>query len=1150
MGKKKALKKLILQEILTSKARFISIMLLILLGVSFFSGLNSSGPDMLKTAALYFDNQNLMDIHVVSTMGLEDEDIDILWQQEDIDQINVGYSQDVITQKEDKLFKIYSYDKADTINQFEIISGRLPENSGEIALIAGARTQNLYVIGDTVTFVPDSEDTDLSEQFHKTEYTIVGFVKSPMYVSDKQLGSSTIGKGTLDGYGVISKADFNISVYTDAYMTFKSLRGLYPYSDTYKDKISAYADTIEAAFDERAVTRLADIKVEAQEEIDDAKQEIADGKQELADAEEELADAKEQIEDGKVKLADAEEQLLDAKQELTDGEKEYEDNKALFDEQIADGKKQLDIGGNQLADGQNTIDESRKQIEDGKKQIKEGLKQIEEKETELKTQKSQMEEFLAQIEQVIQVPAAYIPAEQQSALIQAGSGIDLGNGQTFGDLLAGYFAGVVSGDTLVSTLNGIIAQIDNGLATISDTKQELVKKQEELEAASKQLADAQEQINTGQDTIIVKNQEFEDAKADGEQQLADAKQQIEDGWTEYNDGVKELEEKKQELADAEQEYEDGLAEYNEEKADALQDIADAEEEIADAEKELADLKVPSYYAFSREDNAGYSEYKDNGERLASIAIVFPAFFFAIAALVSLTTVTRMIEEQRVQIGTLKAQGYTDAEISIKYYVYALGASGVGTALGLIAGFYGVPRIIITAYSSMYDFPNAQYVWYWWSALTSFGIAVFCTGISVWAVLRQELKGTPAILMRPKSPKVGKRIFLERVTPIWNRLNFVQKVTMRNLFRYKQRMIMTVFGIAGCMGLMMTGFGVNDSVSDLADLQFKTLMHYQGMVVFDEDAAQEDKTKAEEAIAGAEGIDDLIMVKQEQFDVKQTGVNPQQAVLIVPKEPERFSDYVLLREEGSDTGYDIPDEGAVITAKLADLFGVREGDTLTVTDSDNQEFEIPVTKIAENYAGHYIYMTAETYEKCFGSEETVYNAALLRYEQDKTWEENLSSVMNEYAGIKAIAFNSSTIELFDDSMGSLNTVVVVIIIAAAILAFVVLYNLTNINVSERIRELSTIKVLGFYDNEVTMYIYRENVILSLFGIFFGSFLGKFLHWFVLDTASMDNMTFGTYLHVHSYVYAGLLTLLFSSMVMWVMHNKLKHVDMIEALKSNE
>lgn len=1150
MGKKKALKRLIFQEILTSKARFISIMLLILIGVSFYSALNASGPDMLKTAELYFNNRHLMDIHVVSTMGLEDEDIEILKLHEDIDQIEAGYSQDVLTSKENKILKVYSYDSSQTLNQLEVKSGKLPENSGEIALVASDEIEKLYQIGDTVSFLSDSEDTNLSEQFDKSNYTVVGFVKSPFYVSDKQLGSSTIGKGTLDGYGIIIAEDFNLSVYTDAYMTFKSLKGVDSCSNLYKNTIETYQEEIESSFDERSVIRLADIKGEAQEKLTDAKQEVSEGKKELTDAETKLEDAKAQIEDGTSQIAEAKIELQDAKKKLEDGQAEYDENKAIFDEKIADGKAQLDIGGNQLAQGQSTLDENKEKVKQGKAQVDEGLKQIEAQTVTLTEQKSQMEAFLEQTKQIIEVPIAYITTEQQNTLIQAGSAVTIGDSLTLGDLWTAYFTNSTSGSTIVDALESILSQIDAGLVTLADTKKQLLEKQEELDNAQAQINSGQEELNTGADTIIVKSQEFEEAKADGESQLAEAKKKLEDGWAEYEDGAATLLEEEQKLEDAKQEYEEGLAKFNENKADAQKEIADAEEKIADGEKKLADLKSLTYYALAREDNPGYSEYADNAKRLSALSVVFPTFFFAIAALVCLTTITRMIEEQRVQIGTLKAQGYTNGEISLKYYVYALGAGGVGTLLGLLLGFYGIPRIIVSAYSPMYELPNQQFDAYLSIGMISVAIAVFSTGISVWAVLHQELKECPATLMRPKAPKVGKRIFLERMTLIWNRLNFVQKVTMRNLFRYKQRMIMTVFGIAGCMGLMMTGFGIKDSLADIPNLQYNTIIHYQALAVFDEDASNAKKEEAKAAIANMNGLNDYLMIWEGLYDVKHAGVNTQQVLLVVPEDTQKFSQFVSLRNQGSDSSYELPENGAVITQKLADLFRVKAGDSITITDADNQEYVIPIAKITENYTGHYIYMSPQTYQECFNSTAIQYNGTLLQYEQDEAWEETVSKSLNQYSAIQTISYNSSVIETLNHSLDSLNAVVLVIIIAAAVLAFVVLYNLTNINVSERIRELSTIKVLGFYDNEVTMYIYRENVILSLLGIFFGSFLGKFLHYFVLDTALMDNMTFQNSLHVLSYVFAGALTLLFATLVMWVMHNRLKHVDMIEALKSND
>lgn len=1149
MNKKKALRKLVFAEILTSKARFLSILSLILLGVAFFSGLNASGPDMLKTAALYFKNQNLMDIRVVSTLGLTDKDIDILSGLPDIDKVEAGYNQDVVTDKE-VLLKVLSYDSADTMNRFVLEKGRLPEKSGEIALISSKKIKKTYKIGDTVNFIPDSEDNDITEQFKKTSYTVVGFITSPLYISDKNVGSSSVGKGILDGYGAILTDDFNLTAYTDAYVTFKGLNGSDPYSDEYKDKIAGFQDTIKAAFKSRAAERLAEVKSEAVEKLNDAKQEVADGKQKLADGQQKLTDANAQITDGKQQLADAETKLADAKKKLDDGYQEYTKNKADFDKQIADAQEQLNDGASQINIGQNKVTAGYQQLDQGNAQITDGLNQLNEKENSLTAQQQQLQQYLAQTEQVVSVPASYISADQQQALIASGSSIPLNSTQTMGDLWAGYFNSTVSKDTLLAAIQGVTTQIESGLATIENTRAGLLAKQQELSDAKEQLDSNNIILNSSAITLSEKTKEFETQKAEGEAKLADGLKQLEEGKAEYNKGVKKLSEEKTKLADAEKEYQDGLKTYTEEKADADRKITDAEEKIADGETKLADLKKPTYYVFTREDNSHYTEFVDDAKNLSALSLVFPSFFFAIAALVCLTTITRMIEEQRVQIGTLKALGYTTGEICSKYYIYALSASMMGALSGLVLGFNLIPRIVFSAYTALYDLPNNQYAFYLSYSFISIGIALFCTGVSAWVVLHQELKSTPSVLMRPKAPKIGKRIFLERVTFIWKRLNFNQKVSMRNLFRYKQRMIMTVFGIAGCMGLMVTGYGLKDSVSNVATLQFENVIHYQAMVVFDKEAVDQDLKDAENTVTAYDGIEDSLYIHEEQLDVKKDGITTQQVILMVPKELERMNQFVMLRNRKTQKEISLSENGAVISEKLSKLYNVSVGDNIELTDSDNKVYKVKVAAITENYAGHYIYMSPETYESVFHAGDITYNSVLLQYHQNTKWEEGLTNKLNQYPAIKAISYHSSTISIFNDSMGSLNAVVLVLIISAATLAFVVLYNLTNINVSERIRELSTIKVLGFYDKEVTMYIYRENLLLSLLGIFFGSFLGLFLHNFVLETAAMNNVMFSPVVLFHSYLYAAILTLLFSSIVMWVMHRKLKHVDMIEALKSNE
>ncbi len=1148
-NRKRALKKLVITEILASKARYLSILLLVLIGVAFFSGINSSGPDMLNTAALYFDKQQLMDIRLVSTYGLEEEDIRILSQQPDIQAVEGGYSQDVVTDK-DFLLKVFSCDEDQQLNQCVVKSGRLPEASGEIALIDSKKLRESYSIGDMVTFVPDSEDNELSEQFKKTSYRVVGFITSPLYLSDKNIGSSSVGKGSLDGYGVIVTADFNLSVYTEAYVTFKSLQNVNPYGESYGDTINKYQKDIEAAFEERANTRYEEIKREAEEKLQDAREETADGKQQLADGQKELEDAKNQIDDGRGQITDAKARLAAARQKIDDGYKEYETNKADFDSQIAEAQAQLDDGAGQINKARNEVYANYEQIEAGNEQIENAFTQIEEQESALLSQKAQLEQFLSQAEQIITIPAGSITLEQQQELIQAGSLISLGDNTALGNLWTAYFNGRTNGDAVTGALRGVLTEIENGLTAVSNSKSELQARQQELADAKAQLDSGNIVLNASALSFEEKSKEFEEKKAEGENELTSALERLRAAEAEYEEGRKKLEEENSRLSDAEKEYEKGLAEFTEKKADAEKDIAEAEEAIADGEEQLAELKVPKYYVLSREDNSHYGEYTDAADNLAALSLVFPTFFFAIAALISLTTITRMIEEQRVQIGTLKALGYTTGEICLKYYIYALSAGLIGSFLGLAVGFQVIPRIIFGAYGVLYDLPDKQFTPYLSFSIISIGIALFSTGFSAWMVLHQELKSTPSVLMRPKAPKAGKRIFLERISFIWDRLSFNQKVALRNLFRYKPRMIMTVFGITGCMGLLVTGFGLNDSISDVSALQYETIINYQALVVFDEEAEKKDLDAAKEGMAVQKGIDDFLLIHQGQYQVKEPGANTQQVLVIVPQETERLNQYVLLRNRVSKKTFSLPDNGAVITEKLAHLFNAGVGDSLTLTDSDNQEFTVTIAEITENYAGHYLYLSPKAYQSSFHAAAISYNGALLQYGQDTKWQEELNRTLNGYSAVKAISNNSSTISTFKDSMDSLNAVVLVLIISAGSLAFVVLYNLTNINVSERIRELSTIKVLGFYDKEVTMYIYRENIILSFFGIFFGSFLGIFLLDLVLETASMDNIMFSKTLHLHSYLYGGLLTFIFSVMVMWAMHRKLKRVDMIEALKSNE
>lgn len=513
--------------------------------------------------------------------------------------------------------------------------------------------------------------------------------------------------------------------------------------------------------------------------------------------------------------------------------------------------------------------------------------------------------------------------------------------------------------------------------------------------------------------------------------------------------------------------------------------------------------------------------------------------------------TRMVEEKRMEIGSLKALGYRNGEIAFKFLVYATIASVCGAVLGLFVGYYLFPTIIFDAYGQLYNIPDFITPWYLSYSLIGILVAVLCTAGAAMVVLRIDLFSTPASLLRPKAPKAGQRIWLERIKPIWNRLSFIQKVTARNLFRYKQRMLMTVLGIAGCMALIITGFGLKDSISDIVEVQFNKIWHYQAIVTFKEEAAEKDTQKYRAVIDKVDGLKETMPLYVESLKTTNKSNAKQDVSIYVPEKPKEIDQFILFNDRQSGEKYQLTDDGVIINEKLANLFHYKTGDTLVLKDSDNKEYKLKISAIAENYTGHFAYMSPAYYEKIV-KKTPVYNTEFLLFDKapSEKVEGSVGKELMENPKVLNVSFLSFSSDALDDTIHSLNIVVWVLITVSGLLAFIVLYNLTNINISERIRELSTIKVLGFYDNEVTMYVYRENIILTFIGIFFGCFFGKLVHSYVLTTVEVDMLMFSPTIHWLSYLYSALITLFFTLLVMGFMHRKLKKVDMIEALKSNE
>ena len=1284
----KALHKDFWMEIRKSKARFISIFLIVALGVAFFSGIQASSPDMRYSGDAYYEAAKLMDLKIQGTLGLTQRDVKAVSDIDGVELAEGSYSTDVMSGEDDARKVLHLEAISSNFNLLTADEGRIPEKSGEIFLDKPFAKNRGYKIGDTISV---SEDGD-SELLKKTTYTVVGIGSSPLYISFNR-GNTTLGSGEVSGFGYILPEDFEQEAFTQIYIMVHESGDVISYTDAYDNLIKKIRKRVEGIEKEQCSLRYEEIVAEANEKLDDARKELEDGKKEseekLGDAKKKLDDGKKKYEDGKKEYEDGKQQLSDAKKELTDGKQQLADGRKQIEDgwsqlnsakqQVEDGLSQLNAARSQLADSEAQINEkqaeltagyeqltaAKQQVSDGEAQLREAEKTLESKQAELDSgreqletgkntiketktaltgQKEQCEAGLVQVsEGESQISSSEEALSGQQAQLDELTSQKEALSSQAAELQAQYDAGAEAGkteeelaelSTQIQTLNGQIsameeqinagqAQIDGAQAELTAKKSELAQTRAELESSLGQinegfsqikeqeetLSRTEAQLNEGQEELDKGKKELETKKAelsaakeeiaanqatldDGQSQLDSARaqlssgrQQLEEKQAQLNagqaeiqantekltssqaeldaneqkllDGEKEIRENEQKLKDAKKDLEDakkklsdGKKEYQDGKKEADDKIAEAQQKIEDAQKEVDDIETPEWIVTDRNDLPEYSDFGDNAERLKNIGKVFPMIFFLVAALISLTTMTRMVEEQRTQIGTMKALGYGKASIASKYLSYAFLATVGGSIAGVLFGEKVLPFIIIQAYGIMYwnigDHMQLDYELQY--ALIASGAAVICTMGATLFSCAKTLAETPASLMRPPAPKEGKRILIERISFIWKHLSFSWKSSMRNLFRYKKRLFMTIFGIAGSMGLMLVGFGLYDSIMDIAILQYDQIQHYDAMVINDEDATDSQEKDLLKFLDGNSEIDHYTRVQL----TKMTAPKEKGSVSIyvyVPENTENFKEDVTLRDRKSHEQYELTDDGAVICEKTASLIGVKTGDEITL-EKDNRKYKVKITAVTENYMGHYVYMTPPCYEKTFG-EKPEYSSTVYTMKEDAESDlETLGNAILKYPAALSISYTSSTAGQVERMLGSLGAVIWVLIISAGMLAFVVLYNLNNINITERQRELATLKVLGFYDGEVSQYVFRENVLLSFIGILAGAVFGIFLHRYVITTVEVDAVMFGRNIKPISFVYSGLITFGFSMFVNMVMHFKLKKIDMVESLKSVE
>lgn len=1016
---KKALLKDTFREIKNTKKRFISILLMAFLGVGFFAGIKATSPDMQKTIDNYYDENNLYDIEIISTLGLTDEDIESLEKIDEVEKAYGIYSIDVAVEVNGKetISKVYSIDE--NINKITLTSGTMPANYDECLVEESFLKSNNLQIGDYIELDTKTDD----EVFNENKVKIVGTVSSPLYIS-RSRGSTKLGSGTINYYMYVLQENINSEIYTGIYVTVKDANKLNTCLDEYKDYIEEVKDKIEEIKQEREQARYNILISEAQSKIDEAKEEVNTQKQ----------DAEKQINDAEIELQNAKNEINAAKNNLS--------------VQKSTTNKQ--------------IEENRAQLEAQKQRLEQAKQEYQVKEIEAM---NQINNLTAQIE------ALKIDEEANAAQIEQ----------------------------LEALILQIQTEVENGKTMLEQWEVQITNGENELETAvqtaNKEFANAQTKINS--------------AEAD------------------YNEGVATLEGKKQELNEK---------------------IADAERKIADAEEDIKSIETAKWYVLDRYSNSGFNSFVQDTQSIANLGKVFPIVFFVIAILISLTSMTRMVEEQRGEVGTLKTLGYTGLQIANKYIIYALLACVIGGTIGMTVGFILIPKVIWIMYCLMYQVPNFVVEFnVYYGSIGLFVIIVCVLGATIFSI-KKEIKQMPAVLMRPKAPTIGKRVLLERVKFIWNRLSFIQKITVRNMFRYKKRFLLTIIGILGCTSLILAGFGIRDSITSLLPEQYGNIFKYDMMITTKTDLSAEEIQDFKANLENRDEVEKVVETYTASLEVYKED-SYESANLVVANNTEDFYDVIELKDKKTKERLQLNNNEIIITDKLSELIDVEIGDTVTLRNSDNEEVSATIGAIAKNNINHYIYMTKDLYNNLYGDYESnvlyVNNIELTEEQEDV-----FSKEIIDTGYVAGVSTTSDAKSMVDDMVSSLNYVVVVLIVSSGLLAFVVLYNLANVNISERIRELATIKVLGFYDKEVYDYLNRETIILTIVGIILGLVGGYFLSSFIMGTCEVKMLRFDKVINIQSYIYAILITVIFTLIVNVFTYCTLKKIKMIESLKSVE
>lgn len=1098
--KRKVLLQNFFREIKGSLNRFLSILFIVAMGVAFFSGIRATEPDMHQTADKYFDQRQMMNLRVVGTLGLTAQDADVLAAVEGIQTVEPSYMADIKCVINDNE-KVLHLEALTDLNAVDLLEGRMPTNDNECLLEVSAMEGYELSVGDVLPLRADGQ-ANLSETLKSDQLTIVGSCASPLYISfDK--GTASIGSGKVEAVAYVLKSAFAMEVYSQIWMTVDGASDETAYTDGYTRLVDEVQKRVESISDARCEARYDAVTDEAERELADAENELNDAQGEAYKG---LEEARQELESGRSSLDDSKKELAQKRSQLENAARELSTVRTELDS----GWEQWTVGYHALTQAAHDLEQKRCELEDAKRQWEAAAAKIENEAKQLQAAEDelgQVRQTLGQLEQLI---SSGMASEEERATAAA--------------------------------LKNTMEQTESELET---ARQELLAAQVQLDDTRSMLDDGYKQLEQGAAALSTQSSALDTAKAEldaGEASYATGLTQVEDGLSQIELAEDTLREKEIELADGWEQYEDS-------KQQVEAELDDAAIELADAREALSEIDFPEWYVTGRESVSNYNGYGENADRMRAIGEVFPVLFFLVAALVSLTSMTRMVEEQRTQIGTMKALGYSKGAIAMKYIGYALLATLCGSLLGLMIGQKIFPFIIIRAYGIVYPYITTPVIPYHlgYSVMATVA-ALACTLIATWFACYRALAGKPAELMRPESPKSGKRVLLERIPLLWKHLSFTWKSTVRNLFRYKKRFFMTVLGIGGCMALMLVGFGLKDSIMDIAHLQYQKIQHYDAMAIVRDEMTDKEKEQMDRFLDSQAGLEDYLHIETKLITASH-GDKEWDVYLTLPESTQDLEYFLRFYDRNTDEQYFLGNEGAILTEKAAKQLGISVGDKLTL-QLDSGWVDVPIAAICENYLQHYIYLSPALYQELTGAAPD-HNAILLRMDKEHTQElETLCETMLSEHPVMAVNYSSNLRGQLSDMLQSLDTVILVLIISAGSLAFVVLYNLNNINITERRRELATLKVLGFYDPEVSIYVFRENILLTLIGALAGCGLGILLHRFVIETVEIEMCMFGRNINFPSFLYSIAYTLAFSILVNFAMHRKLKKIDMVESLKSVE